>query len=111
MSQKVKLQISSDLEDVPSLCSHTLEEAILNAEFLHSRINKAKQLLNGCSWNEQDKLNEVLEIFDSCRMLMSKLDSRLGDSSSIVYGLTEILNKKPNEEPKEETKDVSIVTG
>lgn len=110
MNQKVKLQVSADLEDVSNLCANTLEEAVLNVEKLHSRISKAKQTLTETPWNDLDSLNEVLDIFDSCRTILSKIDTRLGDSSSIIYGLIDILSQK-NPESKEEVKDDNLVTG
>lgn len=109
-NQKVKLQVSSDLEDVPGLCASTLQEAVINVERLHSRISKAKQILNDSSWNDVENLNEALHIFDSCRTLLGKLDARLGDSSSIIYGLVDILTKKDSPESKEEVKDDNIVS-
>lgn len=111
MNQKVKLQVSCDIEDVPNLCSVTLQEAIENVEKLHLIIVKAKQSLGETTWNDVESMTKTLEAFDSCRALLGKIDNRLGDSSSVIYSLTDILTKKDSVESKEEVKDDSIVAG
>lgn len=102
MEQKVKLQFTSNLEDVSKLSSLTLEEALANISLLQLLINETKTKLWSVDISvheERDSLKSLLLNLDNARFLLSKIDMRLGDVSSVVSGLNSIF------EPKEEEKD------
>jgi ElaB/YqjD/DUF883 family membrane-anchored ribosome-binding protein len=115
MSQKVKLQISSDLEDVTRVSSVLMEEALIYVEDLRGLISTAKKMLRDCDLSNEEeiqKLKSALQLINSTRVCMSKIDNRLGDVAAIVDGLERVLTARPEaqEEAKEQTDD-NIVTG
>jgi len=116
MNQKVKLQISTDLEDVTRVSSVLLEEALLHVTDLVGLITAAKNSLrdlNIASQEDVQKLKTSLQFLSSTRIPMSKIDNRLADVVAVVDGLDRVLTSKPEEmtESKEEVKDDNVVTG
>lgn len=115
MSQKVKLQISSDLEDVTRVSSVLMEEALIYVEDLRSLISTAKKMLRDCDLsNEQEvqKLKAALQLINSTRVCMSKIDNRLGDVAAIVDGLDRVLTGSPETQEKiKEQIDDNVVAG
>jgi hypothetical protein len=112
MDQKVKLQFSSDLEDVTKISSITLEEALLNIADLQRKVIDIKATLktvNVLQPEQREKLKSLLLELDSTRILMSKIDMRVGDVASIVGGLSSFFDKNVSEQ-KEEI-DVNIDAG
>lgn len=115
-NQKVKLQISSDLEDVTRLSSVLLEEALLHVKDLTSLISAGKDLLREVNLANPDDLQKVknsLQFLASTRIPLSKIDNRLVDVVAIVDGLNKILTgtvENPTEQ-KEEVKDDSVSAG
>jgi hypothetical protein len=113
MSQKVKLQMSSDIEDVTKLSSVTLTEALTNVTRLSSIITDAKNRLWACDISsEEDRmsLTDMLSSLDDVRLLLSKIDMRIGDVASIISGLSSIFEQPNQEEQKEDNND-SVNTG
>ena len=116
MDQKVKLQISSDVEDVTKVSSCLLEEAILHINDLVNVINAAKNLLrefNLSNPNDLNKLQTSFEILNTTRIPVSKVDNRLGDVVAIVGGLIKVLTQSPEtqSEQKEELQNDNVTTG
>lgn len=116
MDQKVKLQISSDLEDVTRVSSVLLEEALLHVRDLSAMISAAKDLLREANLSNPDdiqKLKNSLHLLSSTRIPVSKVDNRLADVVAIVDGLHKILTgaAQQTEEQKEEVKDDNLTTG
>lgn len=112
MTQKVKLQISSDIEDVTKISSITLEEALLNISLLQVKVNQIKRQLHSLDIGDEVHRNElkvILSEMDSTRVLLSKIDMRLGDVASIVSGLNSIF--EPSQESEKGEKDDSISSG
>lgn len=109
MDQKVKLQFSTDIEDVPRFSSVTLEDAIDNIDYLQKTVTDLKRTLYSVDITDPDdreRLKVILMDFDKCRVLLSKIDMRLGDTASIVSGLNSIFEgKQPS---KEEEKDDNV---
>ena len=104
MDQKVKLQFSTDLEDVTRFSSVTLGDAIDNIEHLQKTVSELKMTLYAvdiADANDRERLKEILVTFDKCRVFLSKIDMRLGDTASIVSGLTSIFEGKPPSEEEE----------
>lgn len=113
MDQKVKLQISSDLEDVTRVASVLLEEALLHIKDLAGMITAGKESLKDINISNPDdlqKLKNVLRVLNTTKLPVTKIDNRLGDVVAIVDGLDRVLNQKP-EEQKEEVEDDSVTTG
>jgi hypothetical protein len=113
MSQKVKLQMSSDIEDVTKLSSVTLTEALTNVTRLSSIITDAKNRLWACdisSEEDRKSLADMLSSLDDVRLLLSKIDMRIGDVASIISGLSSIFEQPNQEEQKEDNND-SVNTG
>lgn len=102
--QKVKLQVSCDLEDVPSFCAHSLGEVASRVQQLESVVAAVKQKLMSTDFTDKDALANALVGFDNCRLLLMKVDARLGDTASILGGLVKILENPEGE--KEQTKEV-----
>lgn len=112
MNQKVKLQISSDIEDVTRVASALLEEALMHVRDLANMITAGKDLLkdvNIANENDLAKLQQALQILASTRMPVSKIDNRLGDIVAVVDGLEKVLTQKP-EEQKEVVTDDTVST-
>lgn len=113
MNQKVKLQISSDLEDVTKISSITLEDALSNVSMLQKHITDIKRSLYGLdvlSHEEHRKeLKKILSDMDLIRVLLSKIDMRVGDVASVIGGLTDIFDGKVPQ--KEEPKDDNVSSG
>lgn len=110
MDQKVKLQFSTDLEDVPRFSSVTLEDAIHNIEHLQktvSDLKRALHLIDITQPDDRERLKQILTTFDLCRMFLSKIDMRLGDTASIVSGLSSIFEGKPTSEEEEKNDNVT----
>lgn len=108
MSQKVKLQMSSDIEDVTKLSSVTLTEALANVTRLSGVITDTKNRLWSCDISlEEDRKNltDILSSLDDARLLLSKIDMRISDVASIISGLSSIFEQPNQEEQKDEIND------
>lgn len=113
MSQKVKLQISSDIEDVTKISSITLDDALSNISSLQVKLSLIKRDLYGIDLNNENHRKELKTIFDQLNetnVILSKIDMRIGDVASVVGGLSSLFENK-NEEQKEEQKDDNISSG
>lgn len=113
MNQKVKLQMTSDIEDVTKLSSVTLTEALTNVTRLSGIITDTKNRLWSCdisSEEERKSLADILSSLDDVRLLLSKIDMRIGDVASIISGLSSIFEQPNQEEQKEDNND-SVNTG
>lgn len=119
MEQKVKLQISSDIEDVTRVSSALLEEAVMHVDDLLNVINASKNLLkdfNIANPNDFEKLKTSFDLLNSTRIPVSKIDNRLGDVVAIVGGLMKVLTQTPEtiseqNQQKEELQNVNVTTG
>lgn len=112
MNQKVKLQISSDLEDVSKISAITLDDAISNISLLQVKVSQIKRDLYGLNLIDEThrkELKRLLTEMDTVRVLLSKIDMRVGDVASVVNGLNDIFDGKL--EQKEEQKDDNISSG
>ena len=105
MNQRVKLQVSTDLEDVPSFCAHSLTEVESRLEQLQSVVKDIKNVLNSVSFEDKDNLKKTIDAFNICRVLLMKVDGRLGDTASIVGGLAKL--GEPQEEETVQAQEVS----
>lgn len=100
MNQKVKLQISSDLEDVTRLSSVMLDEALLHLNDLAGVITAAKNVLKDLNISSQEdlqKLKTSLQYLNSSRIPMNKADNRLADTVAILDGLEKVLTQTPEQ--------------
>lgn len=116
MNQKVRLQISTDVEDVTRVSSVLLEEALMHVNDLVGLISEAKKLLkdlNIANPEDLQKLKLSLQFLNTTRIPMNKVDNRLADVVAVVDGLEKVLTQKPEEltEAKEEPKDDNVTTG
>jgi len=112
MSQKVKLQISSDLEDVSKISAITLDDAISNISLLQVKVSQIKRDLYGLDLIDEShrkELKRLLTEMDTVRVLLSKIDMRVGDVASVVNGLNDIFDGKI--EQKEDQKNDNISSG
>jgi hypothetical protein len=106
MNQKVKLQVTSDVVDVPRLSGVILTEALIDVSKLQAVLEQTSGHLKHVDItnpSEVDKLLKALESMEVARILLMKIDSRLGDTASVVGGLHDVLTKPP-EEIKQEQK-------
>lgn len=113
MNQRVKLQVSTDLEDVPTFCAHSLTEVETRLEQIQSIIKDVKNALNSISFDDKQNLKKTLDAFNVCRILLMKVDGRIGDTASIVGGLTSLGEPMQEEktEQKVEESDANVTTG
>ena len=115
MNQKVKLQVTSDVVDVPRLSGVMLTEALIDVSKLQVVLEQTSGLLKNVDiTNPSDvsKLVNSLEAMEAVRVLLMKIDSRLGDTASVVGGLHDVLTKPPEEIKQEQKveKDDSVPT-
>jgi hypothetical protein len=116
MSQRVKIQISSDLDDVTRLSSVLLEEALLHTNDLVSMVNNVKGVLRDLDLSKEEdfkKLETCLFLLNSTRIPLSKTDNRIADVVAIVDGFNKALTQGPESptEQKEESKNDSVAAG
>lgn len=112
-TQRVKLQLTSDLEDVPRLSGVILQEALIDIGLLQALVQQISNNLKIINFSlEEDitKLKNELHRMDSIRVLLGKIDSRVGDVASITGGLHEAVTKLPEEQEKA-VKDDNVTTG
>lgn len=107
MDDKVKLQITSDLEDVPSFCSCMLFEADDMIQNLRSMIGSIRHSLKVTSFNDDCKLKDNVRLLELCRILMAKIDNRIADTTSIISGLIQIGSPVQQDSKKETINDNS----
>jgi hypothetical protein len=123
MSQIVKIQINSDIGDVADITAGTMDQVVSNLEQLRKLVLMVKKTLSDTDvFNESDrqKLKHSLPLLDDAKMLLNKIDMRLGDVSSISSGLLSVFERpveKVDSEPEqavevrqEEEKDDNIST-
>ena len=115
MNQRVKLQISSDVEDVTRVSSVLLEEALLHLADLSSLINTSKDLLRDINLANSDdlqKLQTALQFLNSTRIPMNKADNRLADVVAIIDGLHRVIFEKPEDKQQQkENQNDNVSTG
>ena len=105
MDDKVKLQITSDLGDVPSFCSCMLSEADDMIQNLRSMIGPIRHSLKVTSFNDDCKLKDNVRLLELCRILMAKIDNRIADTASIISGLIQIGSPVQQDSKKETIND------
>jgi hypothetical protein len=115
MSQRVKLQVNSDLSDVPRLSGIMLQESMIDASKLQALIEQISIHLKSTELDSEEsiqKLQRELDSMDAIRVLLTKIDARVGDIASIIGGLHQVLTNpnKDDEEQKVEQND-SIAAG
>lgn len=115
MNQRVKLQVNSELSDVPRLCGIMLQEAVIDAANLQQLVEQISNHLKHSTLDDEeslDKLKALLDNMDAVRGLMVKVDSRVGDIASIIGGLHEALTKPQQEEQEQKAEqNDSIAAG
>jgi hypothetical protein len=119
MDQKVKLQVSSDLADVPRLSGLMLQQSVMDAANVLSLLEQTVQHLkhtDPLDEEQRQKLKSTLETLGVINSLLIKLDLRINDTASIVAGLISIFEKPSTETEQSETKteeekDASVISG
>jgi hypothetical protein len=123
MSQIVKIQINADISDVADITAGTMDQVMSNLEQVRKLVLMIKKTLSDTDvFNESDrqKLKHSLPLLDDAKMLLNKIDMRLGDVASISSGLVSVFERpveKVDSEPEqavevrqEEEKDDIIST-
>jgi hypothetical protein len=96
MSQIVKIQINSDISDVADITAATMDQVVSNLEQLRKLVLMVKKTLSDTDvFNESDRQNlkHSLPLLDDAKMLLNKIDMRLGDVASISSGLVSVFEK------------------
>ncbi|NDC29916.1 MAG: hypothetical protein EBZ58_03035 [Bacteroidetes bacterium] len=109
MNQRVKLQVTSDLIDVPRLTGIILQEAVIDTANLHQLLEQISNHLKHIELSDEQSLDALkvqINNMDGIRVLLSKIDSRVADVASVVGGLHEVLTK-PQEQKVEENDSIS----
>jgi hypothetical protein len=116
MNQRVKLQVTCEMADVPSFSGAMLSEVTEEVSKLEKLISGLVEQLKNININSQQdaqKLQKPLMEMELARLTMLKIDSRLGETSSILGGLFDALTK-PKEELmsiQKEQSDDNVSTG
>lgn len=113
MNQKVKLQVTSDVLDVPRLSAALLQEAIIESAKLQQFLQQLSSSLKDIDLvkeNELEKLKYILKDMDFIRLLLSKIDNRGSDTASILSGLISIL-ENPESFQNESENDDNVSSG
>lgn len=115
MNQKVKLQVTSDLVDVPRLTGIMLQEASIDTANLKELIEQISNHLKHTELDGEESLEKLkteLDSMEAVRILLMKIDSRVGDIASIIGGLHDALTK-PREisEEQKAVENDSLATG
>lgn len=87
MTTRVKLQLTSDVEDVPNFLSHCLSEVIENLNNSIKTCSQLSTLLKSTDIDNKDSLKELINYVDLCRIQMVKSDLRLNDVGNIITSL------------------------
>lgn len=110
MSQIVKIQINADISDVADITSGTMDQVMSNLEQLRKLVLQVKKTLSDTDiMNESDrqKLKHSLPLLDDAKMLLNKIDLRLGDVASISSGLVSVF-EKPLEKMDTQSEEVEF---
>lgn len=110
MSQIVKIQINADISDVADITSGTMDQVMSNLEQLRKLVLQVKKTLSDTDiMNESDrqKLKDSLPLLDDAKMLLNKIDLRLGDVASISSGLVSVF-EKPLEKMDTQSEEVEF---
>ena len=114
MDQKVKLQITSNLSDVPTISALMLQEAVMDSSKLLNILEQAVTSLkhtDPLNEDEREKLKANIEMLAVSQSLLAKLDARINDTATIIAGLISIFEKPSSTEEQKDVKDDSVVTG
>ena len=103
MDQKVKLQITCDMEDVPSVCSAVLNEVEALSVRVKFAVINTRDKLFGTKVDQVEKVTHSLEELEKVRGMLVKIDNRIADVSSILIGLKQFTEQ--TQEKKEENKN------
>ena len=109
MDQKVKLQLTCDMEDVPRVCSAILSDVETLSVLAKHAVMNARDNLYGAKLNQSDKFSFTLEELEKTRITLLKIDNRIADVCSILAGLKQFAEQ--SSEKKEEDKNDNINTG
>lgn len=112
MSQIVKIQINADISDVADITAGTMDQVMSNLEQLRKLVLQVKKTLSDTDiMNEGDrqKLKHSLPLLDDAKMLLNKIDLRLGDVASISSGLVSVF-EKPLEKMDTQSEEVEFST-
>ena len=110
MDQKVKLQFSCDLDDVPKFSGVTLAEASLNIEKVSSAINHIKNNLSRVSPVQLIELKNILSSLEEVRIHLVKIDNRVADVASVLGGLINFAENPPSQKEEEGKIDDNVST-
>jgi hypothetical protein len=109
MSQKVKIEMTTELADVPKFCSINLQSTIDDLKDVLADLHKLQNKLSTMNSQKIEELNVVLVNLEQARIIFGKSDNRLVDLYSILSGLVQIEQQKTQFVGKE-TDDVSSPT-
>lgn len=114
MSQIVKIQINADISDVADITAGTMDQVMSNLEQLRKLVLQVKKTLSDTDiLNESDRqqLKKSLPLLDDAKMLLNKIDLRLGDVASISSGLVSVFEnttQQQNSATKQEEENDNI---
>jgi len=96
MSQIVKIQINADINDVADITAGTMGQVLSNLEQVKKLVLFIKKTLSETNIMDDDdrqKLKHSLPLLDDTKMLLNKIDLRLGDVASISSGLLSVFER------------------
>lgn len=110
MSQIVKIQINADISDVADITAGTMDQVMSNLEQLRKLVLEVKKTLSDTDImkeSDRQKLKHSLPLLDDAKMLLNKIDLRLGDVASISSGLVSVF-EKPLEKMDTQSEEVEF---
>ena len=96
MDQIVKIQINADLNDVADITAGTMDQVLSNLEQVRKLVIVIKKTLsetNIMDDGDRQKLKHSLPLLDNTKILLNKIDLRLGDVASISSGLLSVFER------------------
>jgi len=96
MDQIVKIQINADINDVANITAGTMDQVLSNLEQVKKLVLLIKKTLsetNIMDDGDRQKLKHSLPLLDDTKMLLNKIDLRLGDVASISSGLLSVFER------------------
>jgi len=96
MNQIVKMQMNADINDVAGITAGTMDQALSYLDQVRKLVLMVKKTLSETDvFNESDRQNlkHSLPLLDDAKMLLNKIDMRLGDVASISSGLVSVFEK------------------
>ena len=90
MSQKVKVQMTAELSDIPKFCATNLQPTVEEVKTVINEIIRLQAELMTVQSHKTEDINVLLSKIEQIRVILGKADNRLVDLYVILSGLVQI---------------------